>query len=157
MKGEYLINAQGEDVVAGIRTPEPIARMQEVLPDAYAQFMHNVELLENHFKDMQDVEFTVEDGKLWMLQCRSGKRTGQAAFKIAADLVEENLCTPEEALLKVEPDHVKQILHPTFSAEELESQDYKDNVVAVGLAGGPGAAIGKLSFTTEDADRKSVV
>jgi pyruvate, orthophosphate dikinase len=91
MKGEYLINAQGEDVVAGIRTPEPIARMAEVLPEAYDQFVKNVEILENHFKDMQDVEFTVEDGKLWMLQCRSGKRTGQAAFKIAADLVEEGL------------------------------------------------------------------
>lgn len=154
LKGEYLINAQGEDVVAGIRTPEPIAKMAEVLPDAYAQFLHNVELLENHFKDMQDVEFTVEDGKLWMLQCRSGKRTGQAAFKIAADLVSEGLCTPEEALLKVEPDHVKQVLHPTFSAEALESKQYKDNVVAVGLAGGPGAAIGKLAFTTEDAEAR---
>ncbi|CAB9519799.1 Pyruvate, phosphate dikinase, chloroplastic [Seminavis robusta] len=154
MKGEYLINAQGEDVVAGIRTPEPIARMKEVLPDAYEQFMSNVDILEKHFKDMQDVEFTVEDGKLWMLQCRSGKRTGQAAFKIAADLVEEGLCTPEEALFKVEPDHVKQVLHPTFSSEALESKEYKDNVVAVGLAGGPGAAIGKLAFTTEDAEAR---
>lgn len=139
-------------IVAGIRTPEPISKMKEVLPDAYKQFLYNVELLERHFKDMQDVEFTVEDGKLWMLQCRSGKRTGQAAFKIAADLVEEGLCTPEEALLRVEPDHVKQILHPSFSNEVLESSVYRDNVIAVGLAGGPGAAIGKLVFTTEDAE-----
>lgn len=154
MKGEYLINAQGEDVVAGIRTPEPIARMKEVLPEAYDQFMRNVDILENTFHDMQDVEFTVEDGKLWMLQCRSGKRTGQAAFKIAADLVEEGLCTPEEALLMVEPDHVRQVLHPTISEELIESKEYKDNVVAVGLAGGPGAAIGKLSFSTEDAEAR---
>jgi pyruvate, orthophosphate dikinase len=154
LKGEYLINAQGEDVVAGIRTPEPIARMEEVLPEAYKQFLRNVDLLEKHFKDMQDVEFTVEEGKLWMLQCRSGKRTGQAAFQIAADLVKEGICTKEEALLKVEPDHVKQILHPTFSPEALESKEYKDNVVAVGLAGGPGAAIGKLAFTTEDAEAR---
>lgn len=112
LKGEYLINAQGEDVVAGIRTPEPISRMAEKMPEAYMQFIRNVELLEKHFKDMQDVEFTVEEGKLWMLQCRSGKRTGHAAFNIAVDMVKEAICTPQEALLRVEPDHVKQILHP---------------------------------------------
>ena len=155
MMGEYLINAQGEDVVAGIRTPEPISTMQNVLPKAYEQFVRNINLLEKHFSDMQDVEFTVENGKLWMLQCRSGKRTGQAAFQIAVDMVEEKLCTKENALMKIEPDHVKQILHPAFSKKVLESSKYKDNVVAVGLAGGPGAAVGKLVFTTEDAEKRS--
>jgi len=152
LKGEYLINAQGEDVVAGIRTPEHIDRMKETLPEAYEQFIRNVENLEKHFKDMQDVEFTVENGKLWMLQCRSGKRTGHAAFQIACDFVDEGLLTPEEALLRVEPDHVKQVLHPTFSASALNSPLYKENVVAVGLAGGPGAAVGKLVFTTKKAE-----
>ena len=104
---------------------------------------------------MQDVEFTVQEGKLWMLQCRSGKRTGHAAIKIAVDLVDEGLCTPEEALMKVEPDHVKQVLHPTFSPEALESSFYKDNIVAVGLAGGPGAAVGKIVFTTEEAEERT--
>jgi len=150
--GEYLINAQGEDVVAGIRTPEPIARMAEVLPEAYKQFIQNIEKLEHHFSDMQDIEFTVENGRLWMLQCRSGKRTGQAAFKIASDLVDEGLCTPEEALLKIEPDHVKQILHPTFPTELLKSDLYTSNVVAVGLPGGPGAAVGKIALTSAEAE-----
>ena len=107
MMGEYLINAQGEDVVAGIRTPEPISKMKEVLPEAYDQFIKNINLLEKHFGDMQDVEFTVENGKLWMLQCRSGKRTGKAAFAIAVDMVNEGLTTKEDALLKIESDHVK--------------------------------------------------
>jgi pyruvate, orthophosphate dikinase len=152
LKGEYLVNAQGEDVVAGIRTPEPIDTMAQALPDAYNQFLRNVDLLERHFQDMQDIEFTVENGKLWMLQCRSGKRTGHAAIKIAVDLVADKLCSREEALLKVEPDHIKQVLHPTFSQETLESKEYTDNVVAVGLAGGPGAAVGKLVFSTERAE-----
>jgi pyruvate, orthophosphate dikinase len=155
LKGEYLINAQGEDVVAGIRTPEPISRMAHDLPEAYMQFLRNVELLERHFKDMQDVEFTVEDGKLWMLQCRSGKRTGQAAFQIAVDLVKEGICTPQEALLKIEPDHVKQILHPTFSAAALASSKYTENVVAKGLSGGPGAAVGKVVFSPIVAEERS--
>lgn len=150
--GEYLINAQGEDVVAGIRTPEPISRMEQVLPEAYRQFVHNVEKLETHFKDMQDIEFTVENGKLWMLQCRSGKRTGPAALRVAIDLVNEGLCTPEEALLKIEPDHIKQLLHPAFTPEALESSVYKDNVVATGLAGGPGAAVGKIVFDAKTAE-----
>mmetsp|Transcript_5850 Transcript_5850/g.17444 ORF Transcript_5850/g.17444 Transcript_5850/m.17444 type:complete len:997 (-) Transcript_5850:254-3244(-) len=153
--GEYLINAQGEDVVAGIRTPEPIATMEKVLPEAYAQFIDTVDKLERHFGDMQDVEFTVENGKLWMLQCRSGKRTGQAAFKIAADMVEEGLTTKEAALQRVEPDHVKQILHPSFSKEVLNSTEYTSNVVAVGLTGGPGAAVGKLVFSTEQAEAQT--
>jgi pyruvate,orthophosphate dikinase len=139
-------------VVAGIRTPEPMSRMAEDLPEAYDQFMKNVGAIEKHFKDMQDVEFTVEDGKLWMLQCRSGKRTGQAALRIAVDLVDEGLCTPEEAVRMVEPTHIKQVLHPAFSAEALESSMYKDNIVAIGLAGGPGAAVGKLVFTTKRAE-----
>ena len=155
MMGEYLINAQGEDVVAGIRTPEPISKMQEVLPEAYEQFLRNIDLLEKNFGDMQDVEFTVEEGKLWMLQCRSGKRTGQAAFRIAVEMVEEGLCSKEDALLKIEPDHVKQILHPAFSTEIMNSPLYKNNVVAVGLAGGPGAAVGKLVFNTKDAETRS--
>jgi pyruvate,orthophosphate dikinase len=150
--GEYLINAQGEDVVAGIRTPEPISRMQQVLPDAYAQFLDNVKKLERHFHDMQDVEFTVENGKLWMLQCRSGKRTGKAAFRIAVDMVKEGLATKEEALLKIEPDHVRQMLHPEFAEDVLKGDDYKKNVVAVGLPGGPGAAVGKIVFSTAEAE-----
>jgi pyruvate,orthophosphate dikinase len=152
MKGEYLINAQGEDVVAGIRTPQHISTMEKALPEAYGQFMRNVDALERHFKDMQDVEFTVENGKLWMLQCRSGKRTGHAAIKIAVDFVQEGLTTPEEAICMVEPTHVDQVMHPNFSAEALASSQYKDNVVAVGLAGGPGAAVGKLVFDTEKAE-----
>jgi pyruvate,orthophosphate dikinase len=150
--GEFLINAQGEDVVAGIRTPEPISKMAEVLPKAYGQFIRNIELLEKHFKDMQDVEFTVEEGRLWLLQCRSGKRTGQAAFRIAIDMVEEGLCTPEEALLRIETDHVKQMLHPNFPPDVVISKFYKSNVVAVGLPGGPGAAVGKVVFSTKDAE-----
>lgn len=153
MMGEYLINAQGEDVVAGIRTPEPIAKMKEVLPEAYDQFVKNINLLESHFGDMQDVEFTVENGKLWMLQCRSGKRTGHAAFKIAVDMVNEGLTTKEEALMKIDSDHVRQILHPTFSKEALGSSRYTENVVAVGLAGGPGAAVGKIVFKTSEAEK----
>jgi pyruvate,orthophosphate dikinase len=152
--GEYLINAQGEDVVAGIRTPEPISRMQQVLPDAYRQFIHNVEKLETNFKDMQDIEFTVENGKLWMLQCRSGKRTGPAALRIAIDMVNEGLCTSEEALLKIETDHIKQLLHPAFTPEALASSTYKDNVVATGLAGGPGAAVGKIVFDAKTAEER---
>jgi pyruvate,orthophosphate dikinase len=152
LRGEYLVNAQGEDVVAGIRTPEPIVTMKDKLPMAYEEFVSNVQKLERHFKDMQDVEFTVEEGKLWMLQCRSGKRTGHAAFRIAVEMVEEGLCTVEEALQRVEMDHVKQVLHPTFSSRALASSAYRDNVVVVGLAGGPGAAVGKIVFDTKQAE-----
>ena len=152
MKGEYLINAQGEDVVAGIRTPEPIATMEQLLPETYQQFIENVDILERHFQDMQDIEFTVENNQLWMLQCRSGKRTGHAAIKIAVDFVEDQLCTTDEALLKVEPDHIKQVLHPTFPPDVVNSPTYKDNIVAYGLAGGPGAAVGKIVFTNQKAE-----
>jgi len=106
LQGEYLINAQGEDVVAGIRTPMPISTMESTLPEAYKQFLANIKTLEKHYADMQDVEFTVENGKLWMLQCRVGKRTGQAAFQIAVDLANEGLCSKEDAIFKVEPKHV---------------------------------------------------
>ena len=152
MYGEYLINAQGEDVVAGIRTPQPISQMKEVLPEAYAKFLENVEKLEVYFKDMQDVEFTVEKGKLWMLQCRNGKRTGVAAIKIAIDLVNEGTCTKSEALLKVEPRHVEQLLHPTFSPDALKSDAYTKGVFSKGLPGSPGAAVGKLVFTPKQAE-----
>ena len=129
--------------------------MEEGFPEAYHQFIKNINMLERHFKDMQDVEFTVENEKLWMLQCRSGKRTGQAAFSIASDMVDEGLLTPEEALLKVEPDHVQQMLHPTFASHVLSSSVYKDNIIAVGLAGGPGAAVGKLVFSTHRAEEQT--
>mmetsp|Transcript_10443 Transcript_10443/g.15358 ORF Transcript_10443/g.15358 Transcript_10443/m.15358 type:complete len:955 (+) Transcript_10443:137-3001(+) len=150
--GEYLINAQGEDVVAGIRTPEPISRMKAVLPAAYEQFLDNVDKLENHFGDMQDVEFTVENEKLWMLQCRSGKRTGKAAFNLAVDLVEEGLTTREDALLNIEAGHVDQMLHPEFPESVLSSAEYKDNILGTGLPGGPGAAVGKIVLSTEEAE-----
>lgn len=155
IKGEYLINAQGEDVVAGIRTPEDILQLKYRMPKAYDEFVFNVTKLERHFKDMQDVEFTVENGKLWMLQCRSGKRTGQAAFQIACDFVEEGICTIPEALLRVDPDHVKQLLHPTFAVSALRSSLYNDNIVAVGLPGGPGAAVGKIVFSTTTAEERT--
>lgn len=142
-------------VVAGIRTPQPISTMENALPEAYKQFIANIEKLESHFKDMQDVEFTVENGKLWMLQCRSGKRTGHAAIKIAVDLVNEGLCTPEEALFKVEPTHIQQVLHPAFPKSALDSADYKENIVAIGLAGGPGAAVGKIVLSTSKAEQMS--
>ena len=129
---------------AGIRTPQPIRKMKEVLPAAYEQFLDNVEKLEHYFKDMQDVEFTVEKGKLWMLQCRNGKRTGVAALKIAIDLVNEGICTKSEALLKVEPTHVEQLLHPCFSEDALKSDAYTKGVVAKGLPGSPG---GTLAFS----------
>jgi pyruvate,orthophosphate dikinase len=155
--GEYLINAQGEDVVAGIRTPEPISRMEQVLPEAYRQFIENVHKLEQHFHDMQDVEFTVENGKLWMLQCRSGKRTGHAAFRIAIDMVNEGLCNKEKALLTIEPDHVKQLLHPTFTPGALKDPSYKENVIAVGFPGGPGAAVGKIVFDPQRAEEQKAI
>jgi pyruvate,orthophosphate dikinase len=150
--GEYLINAQGEDVVAGIRTPQPIATMKEQLPSAYEEFLQSVDILERHFKDMQDVEFTVENGRLWMLQCRNGKRTGQAALQIAVDLVNEGLCSREQALLKIEPEHIRQLLHPFFQPEALKSLLYTNNVITKGLPAGPGAAVGKVVFSPKEAE-----
>lgn len=144
--GEYLINAQGEDVVAGIRTPEPISKLETDMPEVYKQFVEIATKLENHYKDMQDMEFTIENGKLFMLQTRNGKRTAAAALKVAVDLVNEGMLTEEEALLKVEPKQLDALLHPTFSAEALKTKE----AIATGLAASPGAGAGKIYFTAED-------
>lgn len=145
--GEYLVNAQGEDVVAGIRTPQPISKMEQDLPTAYNEFMQIAHTLENHYKDMQDMEFTVEQGKLFFLQTRNGKRTAPAALKIAVELVEEGLITKEEAMLKVDPKQLDQLLHPAFDAAELKAA----KSIAKGLPASPGAASGKIYFTAEEA------
>ena len=144
--GEYLINAQGEDVVAGIRTPEPISTLETAMPEVYKEFSKIAKTLENHYKDMQDMEFTIENGKLFMLQTRNGKRTATAALKIAVDLVNEKMITKEEALLKVEPKQLDSLLHPMFNSEALK----KGEVIATGLAASPGAGAGKIYFTAED-------
>jgi pyruvate,orthophosphate dikinase len=144
--GEYLINAQGEDVVAGIRTPEPISKLESDMPEVYAEFVRIADLLEHHYKDMQDMEFTIENGKLFMLQTRNGKRTAAAALKIAVDLVNEGMLTEEEALMKVEPKQLDQLLHPNFDEASLKAA----KPVARGLAASPGAATGKIYFTAED-------
>ena len=148
--GEYLINAQGEDVVAGIRTPQPITKLEQDLPECYKQFMDIAHTLENHYKDMQDMEFTIENGKLYFLQTRNGKRTAQAALKIAVDLVKEGLLTKEQAILKVEPKQLDTLLHPNFDANELA----KAAVIAKGLPASPGAACGKVCFTAEEAKER---
>ncbi len=144
--GEYLINAQGEDVVAGIRTPQPIETLKDIMPEVYEQFETIARNLEKHYKDMQDMEFTIENKKLFMLQTRNGKRTAQAALKIATDLLKEGLITEKESILKVEPNQLEQLLHPNFDQEELN----KEKVIAKGLAASPGAATGKIYFTAED-------
>ena len=144
--GEYLMNAQGEDVVAGIRTPKTIDTLKETMPECYEEFVKICNTLENHYKDMQDMEFTIENGKLFMLQTRNGKRTAQAALKIAVDLVNEGMISKEEALLKVEPKQLDQLLHPNFDQDSLKAA----KVVARGLAASPGAATGKIYFTAED-------
>src|ERR671935_2814894 len=146
--GEYLLNAQGEDVVAGIRTPQPISALKKQLPEVYVEFERNAERLERHYRDVQDLEFTIEKRKLWMLQTRSGKRTAQAAVKIAVDMVREGLITEEEALQRVEPTHVDQLLHPRIDPKA------KLQVIAKGLDASPGAASGKAVF---DADRAEVM
>ena len=145
--GEYLINAQGEDVVAGIRTPQPITKLQEDMPDAYQQFMDIAMKLEDHYRDMQDMEFTIEDGKLFFLQTRNGKRTAQAALQIACDLVDEGMITPEEAVMRIEAKSLDQLLHPTFDADALKA----GKVIGQALPASPGAAAGKVYFTAEDA------
>lgn len=144
--GEYLINAQGEDVVAGIRTPEDISTLKKKMPECFQEFERICNILENHYHDMQDMEFTIENKKLYMLQTRNGKRTAKAAIKIAVDLVKEGLLTKEEALLKVDASSLEQLLHPTFIAKELE----KRVAIAHGLAASPGAAVGKIYFHAED-------
>ena len=147
--GEYLMNAQGEDVVAGIRTPQSIDTLKEVMPECYEQFSQICKTLENHYKDMQDMEFTIEDGKLFMLQTRNGKRTATAALKIAVDMVNEGMVTKEQALLMVDPKQLDQLLHPMFDPESLANAE----VVATGLAASPGAATGKIAFTADDVVR----
>jgi pyruvate,orthophosphate dikinase len=147
--GEYLINAQGEDVVAGIRTPQPIYTLEHIMPGLYAEFVRICSILENHYRDMQDMEFTIENGKLFMLQTRSGKRTAAAAIKIAVDLVGEGMITQREAILRVEPRQLDQLLHPVFDAQE----EAKLLPIASGLAASPGAATGKIYFSAEDAMR----
>ena len=145
--GEYLINAQGEDVVAGVRTPSPISKLQEEMPHVYEQFADIANRLEQHYKDMQDMEFTIEDGKLYMLQTRNGKRTAAAALKVAVDLVDEGMIDEKEAVLRVEPKQLDSLLHPQFDPDALK----KAEVIGKGLAASPGAACGKVVFTAEDA------
>ena len=145
--GEYLINAQGEDVVAGIRTPSHISKLHEEMPEVYDQFVAIADKLEKHYKDMQDMEFTIENGKLYMLQTRNGKRTAAAALKIAVDLVDEGMITEDEAVMRVEPKQLDSLLHPTFDAKALKAA----TVIGKGLAASPGAACGRIVFTAEDA------
>jgi pyruvate,orthophosphate dikinase len=145
--GEYLINAQGEDVVAGVRTPQPISQLENDLPECYAQFMELAMKLENHFHDMQDMEFTIEEGKLYFLQTRNGKRTAPAAIKIACDLVDEGQITPEEAVCRIEAKSLDQLLHPTFDVDALKAGE----VIGSALPASPGAAAGKVYFTADDA------
>ena len=148
LMGEYLINAQGEDVVAGIRTPSPISKLQEEMPEVYDQFQEIATRLEKYFKDMQDMEFTIEDGKLFMLQTRNGKRTAQAALKIAIDLVDEGMIDEREAVLRVEPKQLDTLLHPQFDAAALKAAE----VIGKGLAASPGSACGQIVFTAEEAE-----
>ncbi|XP_042436906.1 pyruvate, phosphate dikinase 2-like [Zingiber officinale] len=146
--GEFLINAQGEDVVAGIRTPEDLNTMKEHMPEAYSELIENCKILELHYKDMMDIEFTVQENRLWMLQCRSGKRTGKGAVRIAVDMVNEGLVDKSSAIKLVEPSHLDQLLHPQFD----DTSAYKDKVVATGLPASPGAAVGQVVFTADDAE-----
>ena len=148
LMGEFLVNAQGEDVVAGVRTPMPLSQMAEQFPEAYKEFVAVCDRLEAHYRDMQDMEFTVENGKLYMLQCRSGKRTAQAALKIACDLVDEGMRTPEEAVLMIEPRNLDTLLHPQFDAKALKAA----KPIGKGLPASPGAACGQIVFSADDAE-----
>ena len=150
LMGEFLTNAQGEDVVAGVRTPMPIAKMAEVFPKVYEQFQEVCKTLENHYHDMQDMEFTVENEKLYMLQTRNGKRTAAAAIKIACDLIDEGMITEQEALMQIDAKSLDMLLHPQFDPNALKAAD-KNNVVGKGIAASPGAAAGTIVFTAEDA------
>ncbi len=145
--GEYLINAQGEDVVAGVRTPQPITKLAEEMPDCYAQFMELAMKLEGHYRDMQDMEFTIQEGKLYFLQTRNGKRTAQAAIQIACDLVDEKMITPQEAVCRIEAKSLDQLLHPTFDPAALKAGE----VIGAALPASPGAAAGKVYFTADEA------
>ena len=150
LMGEFLTNAQGEDVVAGVRTPMPISKMAEVFPEVYKQFQEVCKILENHYRDMQDMEFTVENEKLYMLQTRNGKRTAAAAIKIACDLIDEGMITEQEALMQIDAKSLDMLLHPQFDPKALKEAD-KKNVVGKGIAASPGAAAGSIVFTAEDA------
>lgn len=153
--GEFLMNAQGEDVVAGIRTPLPIDHLKELDPLSYAELLRIREILEKHYREMEDIEFTIQKGKLFMLQCRSGKRTGFAAMKIAVDMVNEGLIKPNEALLRIDPDQLNQLLRPIFDQNEKRNAFAKSKLIAKCLNAGPGAASGKIVFNAEDAVRWS--
>ena len=150
LMGEFLTNAQGEDVVAGVRTPMPIAKMAEIFPKVYEQFQEVCKILENHYRDMQDMEFTVENEKLYMLQTRNGKRTAAAAIKIACDLIDEGMISEQEALMQIDAKSLDMLLHPQFDPKALKEAD-KKNVVGKGIAASPGAAAGSIVFTAEDA------
>jgi len=153
--GEYLINAQGEDVVAGIRTPEKVARMAQDLPEAYAEFLKICQILENHYKNMQDVEFTVERGKLWMLQTRNGKRTAAAAIKIAVDMVNEGVITKKDAVLRVSPNDVDSLLHPQFDAAAKKAAAKEGKLLGTGVNASPGAAVGRAYFDADLCEEKA--
>ncbi|MCH5203026.1 MAG: pyruvate, phosphate dikinase, partial [Oscillospiraceae bacterium] len=147
LMGEFLMNAQGEDVVAGVRTPSPIAKLEEVMPDVYNQFVEICNKLEDHYRDMQDMEFTIEDKKLYMLQTRNGKRTAKAALKIACDLVDEKMITEEQAVAMIDPRNLDTLLHPQFDAAALKAAE----PIGKALPASPGAACGKVVFTADDA------
>lgn len=149
--GEYLMNAQGEDVVAGVRTPEPISHLHDLMPKVYDEFYNTAQTLEKHYKDMQDMEFTIQDGKLYILQTRNGKRTAQAAVQVAVDMVKEGLVSEKEALLRVNPQDLDGLLHPTFTQEALD----KAEALTVGLAASPGAAVGKIAFSQAEATKRA--
>ena len=150
--GEFLVNAQGEDVVAGTRTPRPIAELKDVMPKSYADLDRACKLLERHYKEMQDIEFTIEDNKLWMLQTRTGKRTGFAAVRIAVEMVDEKIISKEQALLRIEPDQLNQLLRPIFDPADKEKAGREGRILAKGLPAGPGAATGRVVFHAEDAE-----
>jgi pyruvate,orthophosphate dikinase len=149
LEGDYLTNAQGEDVVAGTRETKPIAAMKEEMPESYAEFANICRMLEKHYHDVQDVEFTVERGKLWMLQTRDAKRTAQAAFRIAVDLAEEGLITKEQAVLRVTPEQVDFFLHPQFAAAAKKAAISSGNQIAVGLNVSPGAGVGRVALEAD--------
>ena len=149
--GEYLMNAQGEDVVAGVRTPEPISHLEDIMPDVYKEFANTAETLEKHYKDMQDMEFTIQEGKLFLLQTRNGKRTAQAAVQVAVEMVEEGLVDEKEALLRVNPQDLDGLLHPTFTQDAIN----KSEALTKGLAASPGAAVGKIAFSAPEAAKRA--
>ncbi|MBI1854434.1 MAG: pyruvate, phosphate dikinase, partial [Chloroflexi bacterium] len=153
MLGDYLLNAQGEDVVAGIRNTDPIEKLKNYLPEAYNQFMDITSKLEKHYKDMQDVEFTIERGKLWMLQTRTGKRTAKSAVKIAVDMANERLISKEEAVLRVTPDQVDALLHPQFDEQAKKNAEKSGALFAKGVNASPGAAVGQVYFDADTAEK----